>query len=166
MKKWFFITAITIAVFTSCTKTSNTDCTIAAPTAVAADSQKVYLQNYLAANNITNATEKNGMFYVINTQGTGVSPNICSSIGLTYIGNLINGTTDGAVFDSSTPGSVSQFTLSSLITGWQTVLPLVKAGGTVTLYIPPALGYGANAQGSSIPANSYLKFRISLLGVY
>ena len=88
---------------------------------------------------------------------------------LTYTGTLITGTTDGAVFDGGT-GTPASFTLNDLIAGWQLIMPLVKAGGTVTLYIPPSLGYGAAPRTNSsgvvvIPANSYLKFVINLSNV-
>jgi FKBP-type peptidyl-prolyl cis-trans isomerase FkpA len=164
MKKWFFLIALSAIIFSSCTKddATSTTCTTTSPTTVAPDSQKVYLQNYLAAKGITNAIEKNGMFYKVDIAGTGENPTPCSAVAISYIGNFINGTTDGIVFDGSSPGQPAQFTLSGLIAAWQIALPLAKVGSTVTLYVPPALAYGVAGSGS-IPANSYLKFKISLL---
>ena len=154
-------------MFTSCKKDEG--CGTSAPTAVATASETAYLQAYLNANGII-ATEKNGMFYVISTQGAGTSPNQCSTIGLTYTGNLITGTTDGGVFDATPAGTKSSFTLSALIAGWRIIFPLVKAGGNVTLFIPPSLAYGAQVSPPrpgfvGIPANSYLKFTVSLIDV-
>ncbi len=163
MKKWFFVGIMAVGLFSACNK--DKDCKSVAPATVASAAETATLQTYLDAKGITNAVNKNGMFYVINNQGTGISPNLCSGISLTYSGSLIVGVNDGPVFDATPAGSVSNFTLSSLIAGWQLVFPLVKAGGDVTLYIPPSLGYGARAQGSSIPANSYLKFVVSLKDV-
>ncbi len=161
MKKWFYVMALSTLVFGSCKK--NDSCKASAPSTVASANERAYLQNYLVANNIT-ASEKNGMFYAISAQGTGVSPNLCSTITVDYVGKLINGTSDGAQFDASQPNSPFSSSLSNLIAGWQLVLPLVKSGGTVTLYIPPSLGYGAQTSGP-IPANSYLKFVITLKAV-
>jgi FKBP-type peptidyl-prolyl cis-trans isomerase FkpA len=161
MKKWILMGALAVVSFTACKK--NKDCKELAPTTMATAAETAYLQNYLDAKGITNAINKNGMFYVIN-QGAGISPNICSNISLTYSGSLIQGTTDGSVFDATPSGQTSNFNLASLITAWKIIFPLVKAGGSVTLYVPPSLGYGSRAAGS-IPANSYLKFVVSLIDV-
>ena len=162
MKKWFYVSALITILISGCNK-KDVSCNAVAPTTVASAGETSYLQNYLTANNIS-ASQKNGMYYVISSQGTGTSPNLCSSITVDYAGKLINGTTDGAQFDASQPNNPFVTSLKNLIAGWQVVLPLVKAGGTVTLYIPPSLGYGAQASGS-IPANSYLKFVITLKSV-
>jgi FKBP-type peptidyl-prolyl cis-trans isomerase FkpA len=165
MKKWFYVISLLTILISSCKK--DVSCKSVAPTTVASAGESAYLQNYLTTNNIT-ASQKNGMYYVINSQGTDMSPNLCSLISVTYEGKLINGTADGAKFDASSIVT----NLNNLIAGWQVVLPLVKAGGTVTLYIPPSLGYGSQPAGVilgngsySIPANSYLKFVITLLSV-
>ena len=161
MKKWFYVAAFMVLVFLGCKKDNG--CKSSAPTTTASAAESAYLQNYLTTNNIT-ASQKNGMYYVISSQGSGTSPNLCSSITVDYVGKLINGTSDGAQFDASQPNYPFTTSLNSLIEGWQVVLPVVKAGGTVTLYIPPSLGYGARASGP-IPANSYLKFDITLKSV-
>ena len=161
MKKWIFAGAFTAFIFSGCKK--DEDCKAVAPTTVATAGEGTYLQNYLTTNNIT-ATQKNGMYYVISSQGSGTSPNLCSSISVDYVGNFINGTVDGAQFDASQPNNPLVTSLDKLIAGWQIVFPLIKAGGTATLYIPPSLGYGTQASGP-IPANSYLKFVITLKSV-
>ena len=161
MKNWFYVSAFLIVGLAACKKDEG--CKSTAPTTVASAAESTNLQNYLTANNIT-ATQKNGMYYTISTQGSGTSPNLCSTITVDYVGNLINNTTDGAQFDASQPNKPLVTSLNNLIAGWQVVLPLVKAGGTVTLYIPPSLGYGSQASGP-IPANSYLKFLITVKSV-
>ncbi len=161
MKKWFYVVAVTAIGFLGCKK--DVGCKSTAPTTTASAAESAYLQNYLTANSIT-ASEKNGMYYIITSQGTGTSPNLCSTITVDYVGKLINGTTDGAQFDASQPTQPLVTSLNNLIAGWQVVLPLVKAGGNVTLYIPPSLGYGSQASGP-IPANSYLKFVITVRSV-
>jgi FKBP-type peptidyl-prolyl cis-trans isomerase FkpA len=165
MKKWFFLCALSALVFMGCKKDStSTDCTQPTPTTVASAAETAYLQNYLTANGITNAVEKNGMFYVITTQGTGTSPNLCSYISIDYVGKIMLATTDGTQFDASQPGQPFSSQLYNLINGWKLILPLIKSGADATLYIPPSLGYGATGQGP-IPPNAYLKFQISLRAV-
>ncbi len=167
MKKWFFLCAVSALVFTACVKNGNssTDCTQLAPATIAPAAEKAYLENYLAANNITNAVEKNGMYYIISTQGTGTSPNLCSNISIDYVGKFMAATTDGAQFDASSPGQPTTLQLLNVISGWQLILPLIKSGGSATLYIPPSLAYGATGRLPTIPGNSYLKFQITLRAV-
>lgn len=51
-----------------------------------------------------------------------------------------------------------------VIAGWWQGLQGMRVGGRRTLVIPPALGYGEQAQ-ATIPANSTLFFTVDLLGV-
>jgi FKBP-type peptidyl-prolyl cis-trans isomerase FkpA len=164
MKKWFFLCALSALVFMGCKKdNASTDCTQLAPTLIASAAETLYLQNYLAANSIT-ASEKNGMFYLITKQGTGTSPNLCSNCTMDYVVTNMLPTTDGIQFQASSPGQPFTSQLYNLITGWKLVLPMVKAGSDVTMYIPPSMAYGAAGQGN-IPGNAYLKFQITLRAV-
>jgi FKBP-type peptidyl-prolyl cis-trans isomerase FkpA len=163
MKRILLASAFLLTLTTACKKTSTYECSTTAPTSVATTTETAYLQSFLTANNITNAVEKNGMFYTL-TQGSGTSPNVCNNVTIDYVGNLITGTTVGTQFDASPAGQPASFQLNGLIVAWQLILPLVKSGGTVTMYCPPSLAYGARVAGS-IPANSYLKFVVSLRDV-
>lgn len=160
MKKFLFSFATLAFLLCGCGKSDDT-CNANAPATVASATETSYLQNYIAANNIT-AAGKQGMFYTITNPGSGLSPNLCSEITVTYTGILISGTTDGSQFDAST--APVSFTLNQLIDGWKIILPMVKAGGSVNLYIPPSLGYGAQDR-PGLPANSYLKFTVNLISV-
>jgi FKBP-type peptidyl-prolyl cis-trans isomerase len=98
------------------------------------------------------------MYYQIIDGGAGVSPNQCNLVAVRYTGK----TTDNSIFDQATTPAV--FGLNNLIMGWRLGIPLIKVGGTIRLFIPPALGYGARQVGS-IPANSILIFDIDLVNV-
>jgi len=50
-----------------------------------------------------------------------------------------------------------------LIAGWSEGMVGMKEGGTRELIVPPAIGYGAQAKGEMIPANSTLYFEIEFL---
>ena len=98
--------------------------------------------------------------------GTGTTAKLNSTVSVTYVGKLVNGT----VFDSSAidnHGKPVSLTLSAgkVIQGWVEGVPGMKAGGTRELVIPPALGYGCTSPSPKIPANSTLIFTISLVSV-
>jgi hypothetical protein len=79
--------------------------------------------------------------------------------------------TNGQMFDQSRTGSDGKlqpfsFTLGAhqVISGWEQGLAGMKVGGVRLVIVPPAVGYGSQAQGS-IPANSVLVFQVQLLAV-
>lgn len=127
-----------------------------------------YLQNYFTTNNITNVTQhSSGVFYTISNAGNGNTPNLCSNVVVNYNAFLLGAS---APFDGNNSAEGIKFILGQLIVGVQKTLPLIKDGGTITLYIPPSLAYGSNAQQDQngsviIPANAYLKFVFTILGV-
>ncbi len=71
----------------------------------------------------------------------------------------------GKVVESSwTSGQTASFPLSGVIKGWQDGIPGMREGGRRLLIVPPALGYGATAQGP-IAANETLIFVVDLVKV-
>lgn len=153
-------------LFISCKKEDK--CPYSQSGATASVSERAYLASYVSTNNITAVEHSSGVYYTIDAAGTGAAPSICSNVTARYTGSLMS---NGAIFDGTAAGSPGiNFTLGQLIVGWQKVLPLIKEGGKITMYIPPSLGYGGadrtNAQGVVvIPANSYLKFEVELVNV-
>jgi FKBP-type peptidyl-prolyl cis-trans isomerase FkpA len=143
--------------FSSCLKSSgNSKCEYDACGVVAPANEIADVQAYLTANSITGAVQHcSGVFYKIESAGSGAKPTPCSYINANYTGKLTNGN----VFDQ---GSFPQlYQLKGLIRGWTNTVPLIQNGGKIHLYIPPTLGYG-NSSVSSIPPNSILIFDIEL----
>ena len=158
MKKLFVFVAIAI-LFVSCKKTSSNNCTYTESNAVAPPSEIASVQAYVNANHPAAIQHSSGLFYEITNPGTGTAtPGVCSTVTVKYTGTLTNGTQ----FDANTTGV--SFVLGQLILGWQKGIPLIRAGGSINLYIPPSLGYGSNTVGT-IPANSILVFTIQLMDV-
>ncbi|HEY2052110.1 MAG TPA: FKBP-type peptidyl-prolyl cis-trans isomerase [Caulobacteraceae bacterium] len=90
----------------------------------------------------------------------GQHPTPDDDVTVEYEGRLVN----GKVFDATPPGQPVTFQLGSLIPGWITGLQLMRPGDEWMLWIPPDLGYGAEATGP-IPANSVLAFKLKLVSV-
>lgn len=117
------------------------------------------IKQYISDKGLSAKATGSGLYYVIDTEGTGDHPNINSTVTVVYRGTL----TDGTEFDKSSTSGAS-FKLSSVIKGWQEGIPLFKKGGKGKLLIPSALGYGNQATGK-IPASSVLIFDVELLDV-
>lgn len=147
-----------------CKKSNGTSsCTPVNPNVSVSATQLTALQEYLASTGQISSAVRHStdFYYKIETEGSGITPTTCSNVTVTYRGTLTNGTA------FTTPGELTNpntFSLGGLITGWQYGLQLLKKGGKITLYLPPAHGYGASPNGS-IPGNSILIFEISLLDV-
>ena len=117
------------------------------------------IQQYIADNNLNAVATGSGLYYTIDSQGTGATCNSNSTVKVAYTGYF----TDGDIFDqSSTQGVV--FPLQGVIQGWTEGIPYFTEGGSGKLLIPSALGYGPNGSGS-IPPNTVLIFDIELIEV-
>ena len=89
----------------------------------------------------------------------GQRPQKGDEVKVNYEGKLLN----GKVFDSSYErGQPAAMPLDALIPGWIEALQLMRPGDEWLLYVPPALGYGAEGAGE-IPPDSTLIFRIELI---
>jgi len=74
----------------------------------------------------------------------------------------------GRLFDSSElQGKPFEFTIGAneAIPGWDDGITGMKAGGTRTLVIPPAMAYGRRGYGDTIPPNATLVFDVELVAV-
>lgn len=119
--------------------------------------QPLTLEQYINTNKISATADSRGFYYTILSPGSGVKPTASSNVTVNYTGKLTNGNT----FDS---GKGVSFNLKDLIVGWQYGIPLIAPGGSITLYLPPSLGYGSQGAGS-IPGNSVLIFTIDLVRI-
>ncbi|MFN7118749.1 MAG: FKBP-type peptidyl-prolyl cis-trans isomerase [Saprospiraceae bacterium] len=116
------------------------------------------IRNYLRDNNITAERHSSGIYYVIQTPGTGSSPVANSLVKVKYKGYFL----DGTVFDQTDGNNTLDISLQQTISGWQIAVPLLKSGGKGTFYIPSGWGYGRFPP-AGIPANAVLIFDIELI---
>ncbi len=102
-----------------------------------------------------------GLQYEVLKEGKGKKPGLKDKVTVHYTGTLV----DGKKFDSSHDrGQPAEFPVNGIIKGWQEALQMMPEGSVYRLYIPPDLGYGAQAQ-PGIPPFSVLVFDVELLKV-
>ena len=114
---------------------------------------------YIAANDLDATGTGSGLYYVIDTPGTGTQPTTTDNVTVAYKGYF----SDGTVFDQSNANGIS-FSLQQVIAGWTEGITYFKEGGSGILLIPSSLGYG-NKGRSSIPGGAVLIFDIALISV-
>ena len=114
------------------------------------------IEQYLADNGIEDfEQDDSGLFYKIDSEGNGSSPNLNSEVTVNYVGTFL----DGTEFDS---GNNITFPLFGVILGWQIGIPKLEKGGSGRLFIPSELAYGEQGR-PGIPSNAVLIFDIDLI---
>ena len=98
-------------------------------------------------------------------EGDGATVGEGATISANYTGWLL----DGTIFDSTksegSDATAASFSLSQVITGWSKGLVGTRAGGIYLLSIPSADAYSENGSGTTIPANTPLKFIVQVVSV-
>ncbi len=137
---------------------SSSDSSSKDPSLVAIENE-AQIKAYLEDNNIQATKSSSGLYYRIESQGSGNYPNRTDRVTVAYKGYYTN----GKVFDQSSASGVS-FTLTQVIPGWTEGITYFRAGGKGQLFIPASLGYGLNDY-NGIPGGSVLIFDINLIQV-
>ena len=150
--KHFFSTLLVLTLFISCSKDKG-----ATIDYTAKNEQEI--KNYIAKYSLTAQRTASGLYYVINTPGTGAQPTATSDVTVAYKGYFTNGKT----FDESTSAGIS-FGLNQVIRGWTEGIPYFKTGGSGILLIPSNLGYGPYDY-NGIPGGSVLIFDVKLISI-
>lgn len=102
-----------------------------------------------------------GVQYRIIEEGAGARPGLESKVSVHYRGSKM----DGREFDSSfARGTPEEFTVNAVLQGWQEVLPLMKAGSTWQIFIPPELAFGARGN-PPVGPNEALMFDLKLVEI-
>ncbi len=126
------------------------------------------IKDYLAKNNVKAKRTEDGLYYVIEREGNGVTPNEGEKVIVNYTGKLTNGT----VFDSNVDPAFHhvqpfEFLLGRgmVIRGWDEGFKQLSKGAKATLFIPSGMAYGPNSPDPKIPANSVMIFEVELVDI-
>lgn len=116
--------------------------------------------------NISNTTA-DGLQYGDITIGCGAVVQTGQTVSVMYTGWLES---NGQQFDTSRQPGRGPFSVTlgqhQVIPGWEEGIPGMKVGGKRRLVIPAALGYGAQGQPPTIPANATLVFDVEVLSAH
>jgi FKBP-type peptidyl-prolyl cis-trans isomerase len=99
-----------------------------------------------------------GVWYTMQTEGTGTQAAPYSTVSINYTGTLLS---NGSQFSN---GSLTQQSIFSFIDGLKLGIPLMKEGGKATFYIPSIYGFGPKGNGG-VGGNQNLIFDIGLNAV-
>ncbi|MEM9338832.1 MAG: FKBP-type peptidyl-prolyl cis-trans isomerase [Bacteroidota bacterium] len=116
------------------------------------------IDEYLRESNLGWEVDPSGIRFRTLTEGNGIAPELTDEVDVIYEGRFLNGT----VFDSSTSGV--QFPLENLIEAWRIMIPQMKEGGRLEMYVPSRYGYGPTGT-TGIAPNTVLVFEVGLIAV-
>lgn len=126
------------------------------------------IRNYLALNAITTAQKQaSGLYFVPGVINATAAPTPGKTVSVLYTGKLL----DGTVFDASSQHNnvplqfVVGATPKQVIPGFDEGISLMHKGDKATLLIPSNLAYGFVGAGTSVPANSVLRFDVEVTNV-
>ena len=128
-----------------------------------ADENQTKAEEFLAANVSKTGIVAlpSGIQYRVIEEGDGSRPTMESTVKVHYRGSKIN----GHEFDSSfARGVPEEFTVNTVLKGWQEVLPLMKTGSTWQIFIPPELAFGARGN-PPVGPNEALIFDLKLVEI-
>lgn len=122
------------------------------------------IDQFIAENNIQNSQiEENGIRYVIHEEGMGDNPIPSDQIRINFEGRILGGEKDGDIFDS---GLLKNFIIEEIrLVGMQFGIPLIKEGGSITLYIPSFFAFGGFGDGKDVPPFSNVIIDIDLVQI-
>jgi FKBP-type peptidyl-prolyl cis-trans isomerase FkpA len=154
MKKYFLLICLFTIAFSSCRKIVDDTAFDAAKQAVIDD--QVIHDYFLLRGLPLPAKDPSGLYYEITNPGTGPHPTLSSNVSVGYTVYSI----DDVEIDSF-PSFYSA--LNERIEAWQIGLQKIGKGGSITLYVPSALGF-ADKGNSSVAPNTVVIYKINIQG--
>jgi FKBP-type peptidyl-prolyl cis-trans isomerase FkpA len=131
------------------------------------------LQEYFAKNNIKAEKTASGLYYTIQSAGSGKQIEKGQTVSMMYTGKTL----DGHVFDSNMDEEVAKKNghgsdpltfvvgMGQMIPGMDEGAALLKKGAKATLYLPSPIAYGPQSPSPEIPANAIMIFEVEVKDV-
>lgn len=116
------------------------------------------IDEYIAEYNLTaleDTTSGYDLRYIMQWQGTGDSPTTDDIVYIDYNARLLN---SSSLLADETGVYVD---MSEVIDGWQILMPYLKEGGRITMFVPSVFAYGQQSS-DDVPANSIMVYVVSL----
>lgn len=129
-----------------------------------ADENKAKTESFLADHKTKKGVVvlPSGVQYRIIDEGSGPRPRLDSEVKVHYRSSTMG----GREFDSTfIRGEPVEFQVNQVLKGWQEVLPLMKAGATWRVVVPPELAYGVRGQPPVVGPNEALVFDLNLVEI-
>lgn len=121
------------------------------------EQNEIDIQSYITENNLSVQKTASGLYYIINSSGSGLRPAFNSNVTLGYRGYFLN----GATFDEARSAT---FNVSQVVPGFGEAVRLLKPGGSGTFILPSRLGYGNSGSGNINPGDVII-FNINLISI-
>lgn len=153
--KHILITFFAAFLFITCNKKNDNACT-----PVTASEESEQLITFCNAHSINYTVDTNGIYYQVIDQGSGNTPDMNSTITVTYTASTL----DGNIIEDKTTKPVTE-QLSEFIEGWRIALPYIQKGGRIKMVIPSSLAYGCTGISNLIAPNSPLYYDVVLINV-
>ncbi len=117
--------------------------------------------NTMKRNNFVVDSLSTGVYYIIETVGSGAIPQAGNSITIAYTGQFLDGTT----FDASSSYTyVHKGANSRMIPGWEDAVEKLSKSGKGIFLIPSSQAYGSNGY-MVVPPYTPLLFEIEILDI-
>jgi FKBP-type peptidyl-prolyl cis-trans isomerase FkpA len=163
MKKILVVASVCSAILFGCIKSADTSGSTTTCTNVSQATEQPEIAAFLAADTLPFKTDTSGVYYRIDTLGTGDSATSTSTVSFTYTAWLLVGTLIG------TTSQPIEYPLASTIPGFIEMARYFKKGTTIEMVIPSSLAYGCEGlyQGSNeiVPPNSVLYYHLTITQV-
>jgi FKBP-type peptidyl-prolyl cis-trans isomerase FkpA len=122
------------------------------------DEFDIQIKSYIKKNDLKMARSSSGLYYRFDEEGEGKKVKYQDSIAVVYKGKLLS----GQIFDEQEEPIT--FAVKDMIGGWKEALLMMKKGTSLSIIVPPQLGYG-NHDLDDIPPHSILWFNLTVVDI-
>ncbi|QKG56185.1 FKBP-type peptidyl-prolyl cis-trans isomerase [Hymenobacter sp. BRD128] len=125
------------------------------------------IKKYLADNSITTAQKQtSGLYYVpVVTNASAALPKAGEVVSVLYTGTLLNGTVFFSTSQNDNTPVSFQLLPNQVIPGFAEGVSLMHKGDKAVFLIPSALAFGTTGSGTTVPANTVVRYEVQLVDI-